>query len=465
MSKKHGQILRYTVGGVLLGGVLSAGLLGAGSPPSRQTPTMVSSEKKGEIAVPRYQYPPAVGGMPCAPNARDFGVTETKWREWPNQQRFNNNFPQAIGAAPVTPEAKRKVGEPTPASPGSREDFGTLPELGLELKPEPSAIPSIRPNSSLWPGDTNIPPIPKPEDTNTPLFPDPPIFDPGQVMPDGSLEPPQILPTDFLQNEEPQNGAKHAINHYGPEQVNPASFETQKKRGISVQQVLDGLKNQENEGRSDGYGPTRPEPGATPLPEMKPSESYESADPNQEMEFPPMETRRMPEIQAPENIRYGHPRTTGEDASCAVPVPENSRYGQSVNDDFSAASSRRAAEMQFATPPVALEGFCPVTLMRSENWVQGNPRYSVTYQGKTYTLSSQASVQEFYSDPQKYTPIMEGCDPVLFSEGKKVVGTPDFCIVYEGRLYMFATEDSMNRFYANANDFRDYALYAEKAMQ
>ena len=432
MNKKHGQILRCAVGGVLLGGALSAGLLTAGSPPSRQTPTIVSSEKKGQVAVPPGQLPPAVGGIPLAPSARTYGYHEPRWRPFPGQQRYDNYFTQAIGAEPVSPSARRKIEEPTPAAAGFREEefsLPTLPEMG-----GPKTLPPIN-DGPVWPTEPK-PTFPAPKQDfleSDKLFPEEPDFD-----------SPGFLPVDFTEKGNlPQNDVIHTLNARGPEQVNQISYEGQKKMRVS--DVLDALKSQEGTVEG-GYGPSKPQSGDVTLPEMKPSESYEMSDPNQEMEFPPMETRRIPEIAAPENMRYGRP----------------------VDSDFSMeyTAPRRNTDIPFGQPPMALEGFCPVTLMHSETWVQGNPRYTVTYQGKTYSLFSQANVQEFYSDPRKYTPIMEGCDPVIMSEqGRKVPGTPDFCIVYEGRLYMFATEDSMNRFYTHADDFRDYALYAEKVMQ
>ena len=86
---------------VVLGASLLAATANAGMPPSRQTPVIVPSDKRGVVEVGPCQLPPCVGGVTCTPNARDYGYYESTWRQWPTQQRYDQKFPEALNSHPL----------------------------------------------------------------------------------------------------------------------------------------------------------------------------------------------------------------------------------------------------------------------------------------------------------------------------------------------------------------------------
>lgn len=103
-----------------------------------------------------------------------------------------------------------------------------------------------------------------------------------------------------------------------------------------------------------------------------------------------------------------------------------------------------------ADAPVGLEGYCPVRLAENEQWVAGDPRWAVRHEGHTYLLSSQATQQRFLANPARYAPVLSGFDPVIaVDEKSSVPGRTEFCVVYEGRLYMFSDATSLARFHRN----------------
>jgi YHS domain-containing protein/thiol-disulfide isomerase/thioredoxin len=74
-----------------------------------------------------------------------------------------------------------------------------------------------------------------------------------------------------------------------------------------------------------------------------------------------------------------------------------------------------------AAPPkprisFALNGNCPVSLLTISKWVPGNETFGCAHRGKTYLFASQAHMDTFLADPDKYSPVLAGFDPVDFSE-------------------------------------------------
>jgi YHS domain-containing protein len=124
-------------------------------------------------------------------------------------------------------------------------------------------------------------------------------------------------------------------------------------------------------------------------------------------------------------------------------------------------------------PPLGLEGYCPVDLMRVKSYgivdprdprfkyTRGDPRYGAVHRGRTYLFSGPAEQQEFLRNPDKYSPAMSGYDPVLYlDEGRKVSGIRKFGLYYGERIYLFASEESQKRF---QSDMRRYAEVIHQA--
>ncbi len=103
-----------------------------------------------------------------------------------------------------------------------------------------------------------------------------------------------------------------------------------------------------------------------------------------------------------------------------------------------------------ANPPLALDGYCAVSLAEKERWVRGNPRFGVIHEGRTYLFAGPDEARRFYNDPDRYAPVASGNDVVLLAErGQQVPGRREHGAWYEGRVYLFADEDSYARFAAD----------------
>jgi len=107
-------------------------------------------------------------------------------------------------------------------------------------------------------------------------------------------------------------------------------------------------------------------------------------------------------------------------------------------------------------PPIALDGFCPVTLREVFDrnstdraaWTKGDRRFGAIHNGRTYLFASAEQQQKFLANPDTYAPVLAGCDPVLFAErGQMVDGKRAYGLVTADRqIYLFADETNLNRF-------------------
>jgi len=106
------------------------------------------------------------------------------------------------------------------------------------------------------------------------------------------------------------------------------------------------------------------------------------------------------------------------------------------------------------SPAAALEGDCPVTLLKETKWVKGNDQYGAMHRGRLYLFASDAAQAEFLRDPDSYSPLLAGYDPVIFHEqgrlqdGKKTHGV---FMTRQGKqqVVLFDNEETRAKFRAN----------------
>jgi thiol-disulfide isomerase/thioredoxin len=137
------------------------------------------------------------------------------------------------------------------------------------------------------------------------------------------------------------------------------------------------------------------------------------------------------------------------------------------------AGSGSNAKTQFISaaqaPPVAIDGYCPVTLLErtaknpkdSTAWRKGDPQFGAIHLGRTYLFASAAEQQKFLANPDAYSPVLSGYDPVQFAaKGALIEGQRKFGITFNNRLFLFADEASRTQFESNPNGFAQPAYQA-----
>ena len=113
-------------------------------------------------------------------------------------------------------------------------------------------------------------------------------------------------------------------------------------------------------------------------------------------------------------------------------------------------------------PPVAFDGCCPVTLKAVKKWTAGNPALGIVHRGRTYLFAGEAERNQFWADPDGYSPVFAGLDPVLLLEAQQSVpGTRQYGYEYGGLFYLFSSKETMDRFASSPNS---YAAGVRQAM-
>jgi len=113
-------------------------------------------------------------------------------------------------------------------------------------------------------------------------------------------------------------------------------------------------------------------------------------------------------------------------------------------------SQRTSAASGTEKPSYAFDGYCPVTLIEKMQWTLGHIKHREKRGSQVFLFASSAEQRQFQQDPDRYVPAFSGNDVVLAKDnGRTVRGKRRHGITYGDRMYLFATEESLQRFAHN----------------
>lgn len=107
-------------------------------------------------------------------------------------------------------------------------------------------------------------------------------------------------------------------------------------------------------------------------------------------------------------------------------------------------SCLRAGVAPYLVDGLALQGYDAVSYVQDQKAVRGSKTYSTELDGARYLFSSQAHLDAFKKEPQRYLPAYGGWCAYAMSKGQQVEVDPQHFKVVDGRLMLF--------FYAFYND-------------
>src|SRR3989338_758508 len=89
---------------------------------------------------------------------------------------------------------------------------------------------------------------------------------------------------------------------------------------------------------------------------------------------------------------------------------------------------------------LGLNGYDPVSYFPESDGkvMRGNSYYSYTYNGTVYKSSSEANLDSFKIDPERYLPKYDGWCATSMASGKKISSRPTLFDVENGKLYLFS---------------------------
>jgi len=119
-------------------------------------------------------------------------------------------------------------------------------------------------------------------------------------------------------------------------------------------------------------------------------------------------------------------------------------------------------QLPAGSPPLGFDGYCPVTLKFDKKWVRGNVQFGAIHRGRTYLFAGDQQRQQFLANPDAYSPVFSGMDPVALLDNKQTIeGSRKFGFEYRGAFYLFSSSETMRQF---ASQPDRYAVGVRQAM-
>jgi len=137
------------------------------------------------------------------------------------------------------------------------------------------------------------------------------------------------------------------------------------------------------------------------------------------------------------------------------------KMGEQMPEKMREKIREKIAEKITEQAPMALDGFCPVSILQMQKWIKGSPEFKTVYDGRTYLFSDRQHKDAFLADPVKFVPALGGDCVVTFARwGNRVPGNVYHSALRKGRLFLFADEQAKETFEADPLAFEtaDLAL-------
>jgi len=118
-----------------------------------------------------------------------------------------------------------------------------------------------------------------------------------------------------------------------------------------------------------------------------------------------------------------------------------------------------AAPLPSLNPPLALDGYSPVSLVEKHQWILGDKRFGAYHQGRTYLFTGPEEQSRFLAHYDLYAPVASGLDVVLAAdEHKSVPGMRAHGVFFADRVFLFANEDTLQKFNLNRYYYAGLAM-------
>lgn len=133
-----------------------------------------------------------------------------------------------------------------------------------------------------------------------------------------------------------------------------------------------------------------------------------------------------------------------------------------IKDDSSPQQTMNLGTTLSANPvdDFALHGKCPVALILEGQWVEGDARWGIIHRDRTYLFSSQANYDLFKTNPDRYSPVLSGFDPVIFHQQGKLLDGLEENGVFMGKddkqhIILFQSPETRATFQSNPKLYMD----------
>jgi thioredoxin-related protein len=120
---------------------------------------------------------------------------------------------------------------------------------------------------------------------------------------------------------------------------------------------------------------------------------------------------------------------------------------------------RTANDRAAVAPPLALAGYCPVSIVTGHRLVPGHPALTLVHNGQVFRFADDRSRGMFLKQPEMFIPANGGRCPVTQVErGEIRPGVPRWCVLFRDHLYLCADEEGRSRFLKNPERYAHVAV-------
>lgn len=99
---------------------------------------------------------------------------------------------------------------------------------------------------------------------------------------------------------------------------------------------------------------------------------------------------------------------------------------------------------------LAIDGYDPVAFYTEGKPVLGSPDFELSYGGTIWRFRNIGNRDAFAARPDVYLPQFGGYDPIGVAHGVAVAGIPSFWLIVGGKLFLFYDRDRLHVFARNA---------------
>lgn len=140
-------------------------------------------------------------------------------------------------------------------------------------------------------------------------------------------------------------------------------------------------------------------------------------------------------------------RTSSERQLPITDTKATSRPRVSPLHSTSGGDAFRPRNPKNASTSVVADGFCLVSLLDQNTWVQGDPKIQLIINDKLYLFAGIRQRDIFAAGPERYLPVLDGDSVVAFAEsGQRASGNLQFGLTYRERLFFFRNAEEQRKF-------------------
>jgi protein disulfide-isomerase len=131
----------------------------------------------------------------------------------------------------------------------------------------------------------------------------------------------------------------------------------------------------------------------------------------------------------------------------SIPAGPVSEEAQRPTEARQTSAAPDPSKLPAGAPPLGFDGYCPVSMRTTWKWVAGDPKYGAIHRGRTYWFAGPEEQQQFLANPDYYGPALAGIDPVLaIDHQQSVPGVREHSLDYDGQFFLFSSEATLQQF-------------------